>query len=125
MSPLPVCKPEDVGLSPAALSRLSSALQDRVAAGHLPGAVALVARHGKVGWFEAFGKQDPATGAPMRTDSIFRIYSMTKAIVSVGVMMLWEEGRLLLNDPVEKYLPALGSPKVGVIEGETMRLVAA
>jgi CubicO group peptidase (beta-lactamase class C family) len=86
--------------------------------GHLPGAVALVARHGKVGWFEAFGKQDPASGAPMSKDAIFRIYSMTKALVSVAVMMLWEEGRLLLNDPIEKYLPAFASPKVGVVEGE-------
>jgi CubicO group peptidase (beta-lactamase class C family) len=124
-APLPVCKPEDVGLSSAALGRLSAALQERVASGHLPGAVALVARHGKVGWFEAFGKQDPASGAPMRTDSIFRIYSMTKPLVSVGVMMLWEEGRLLLNDPIEKYLPALASPKVAVLEGDSMRLVPA
>jgi CubicO group peptidase (beta-lactamase class C family) len=123
-APLPVCKPEDVGLSSAALGRLSAALQDRVVSGHLPGAVALVARHGKVGWFEAFGKQDPASGGPMRPDSIFRVYSMTKPIVSVAVMMLWEEGRLLLNDPIEKYLPALGSPKVAV-DGDTTRLVAA
>ena len=85
----------------------------------------LVARHGKIAWFEAFGKQAPASGAPMTTDSLFRIYSMTKPLVSVGVMMLWEEGRLLLNDPVEKYLAPLASPKVAVIEGETMRLVAA
>jgi len=125
IAPLPVCQPEDVGLSSAALARLGSAFQDRIDRGHLPGAVALVARHGKVGWFQAFGKQDPVSGAPMRTDSLFRIYSMTKPLVSVGVMMLWEEGRLLLNDPIEKYLPALASPKVGVIEGETMRLVAA
>ena len=124
-APLPVCQPEDVGLSSTALGRLSAALQDRVASGHLPGAVALIARHGKVGWFQAFGKQDPVSGAPMRTDSIFRIYSMTKAIVSVGVMMLWEEGRLLLSDPIGKYLPALASPKVAMVEGDTMRLVAA
>jgi CubicO group peptidase (beta-lactamase class C family) len=124
-APLPVCKPEDVGLSSVALSRLSAALQDRVARGHLPGAVALVARHGKVAFQEAFGVRDPASGAPMEMDSIFRIYSMTKPIVSVGVMMLWEEGRLLLSDPIEKYLPALGAPKVAVIEGETMRQVAA
>ncbi len=125
ITPLPVCKPEDVGLSSIGLDRLSAALQDRIASGHLPGAVALVARHGKVGWFKAFGKLNPAGDAPMQTDSIFRIYSMTKPIVSTGVMMLWEEGRLLLNDPIEKYLPAFASPKVGVIEGGTMRLAAA
>ncbi len=90
ITPLPVCKPEDVGLSSSALDRLSAALQDRIASGHLPGAVALVARHGKVAWFNAFGKLNPAGDAPMQTDSIFRIYSMTKPIVSTGVMMLWE-----------------------------------
>ena len=124
-APLPVCQPEDVGLSSAALGRLSAAIESRVASGHLPGAVALVARHGKVAYHQAFGARDPANGAPMATDSIFRIYSMTKPIVSVGVMMLWEEGRLLLSDPIEKYLPAFASPKVGVIEGGTMRQVAA
>lgn len=122
---LPVCQPEDVGLSSAGLARLGAALQDRIASGHLPGAVALVARHGKVAWFEAFGRQDPASDAPMHRDSIFRIYSMTKPLVSVGVMMLWEEGRLMLNDPIEKYLPAFAQPKVGVAEGDTLRLVAA
>lgn len=124
-APLPVCQPEDVGLSSAALGRLGRALQDRIASGHLPGAVALVARHGKVAWFEAFGARDPAGAAPMRADSIFRIYSMTKPMVSVGVMMLWEEGRLLLNDPIEKYLPAFAAPKVAVLEGDTMRTVPA
>jgi CubicO group peptidase (beta-lactamase class C family) len=125
VSPLPVCQPEDVGLSSAALARLSTALNERIAAGHLPGAVALIGRHGKVAWFEAFGAQDPATGAPMRPDTIFRIYSMTKPIVSMGVMMLWEEGRLMLSDPIEKYLPAFAAPKVGVIEGGAMRTEAA
>jgi CubicO group peptidase (beta-lactamase class C family) len=115
---LPECTPEDVGLSSAALGRLSAAFQDRVASGHVPGAVALVARHGKVAYFEAFGARDPADGAPMRKDSVFRIYSMTKPLVSVGVMMLWEEGRLLLNDPIGKYLPALASPMVGAYQGD-------
>jgi CubicO group peptidase (beta-lactamase class C family) len=124
-TPLPTCKPEDVGLSSAALDRLSAALRQRIAGGHLPGAVALVARHGKVAYFEAFGARDSVSGAPMATDTIFRIYSMTKPIVSVGVMMLWEEGSLLLNDPIEKYLRPFASPKVGVVEGETMRLAAA
>lgn len=101
-APLPQCEPEDVGLSSTALGRLSAAFRDRIAAGHVPGAVALVARHGKVAYFEAFGAQDPASGKPMAKDSIFRMYSMTKAIVSVGVMMLWEEGKLLLGDPIAK-----------------------
>ena len=124
-TPLPTAKPEEVGLSSAALERLSSAIKDRVASGHVPGAVALVARHGKVAYFESFGAANPVTGAPMGNDSIFRIYSMTKAVVSVGVMMLWEEGRLLLGDPIEKYLPEFASMNVGVIKGETLETVPA
>ena len=125
MIQLPVAKPEDVGLSSAALDRLSAALKDRVAAGHLPGAVALVARHGKVAYHETFGAQDPVSGAPMTHDSIFRIYSMTKAIVSVAVMMLWEEGRLLLSDPIGKYIPELAAPKVGVVVDGRLQTVPA
>ena len=98
MTALPTASPEDVGLSSVALDRLSTALKDRVAAGHVPGAVALVARHGKIAYHQAFGAVAPG-GAPMTTDAIFRIYSMTKPIVSVAVMMLWEEGRVLLTDP--------------------------
>lgn len=124
-TPLPAAKPEDVGLSAAALERLSMALRDRVASGHVPGAVALVARHGKIAYHESFGTLDPATGAPMPQDAIFRIYSMTKAIVSVAVMMLWEEGRLLLGDPIGKYLPALANPMVGVVKDGTLTTVAA
>ena len=120
ITPLPLCEPEDVGLSSPALARLSAALRERITRGHLPGAVALVSRHGKIAWHEAFGAQDTASGRPMTRESIFRIYSMTKAIVSVGVMMLWEEGRLLLSDPIEKYIPAFASPRVGVISGETL-----
>ncbi len=123
--PLPTGRPEEVGLSTPALERLSSAIRDRVASGHVPGAVALVARHGKVAYFESFGIRDPASGAPMTNDAIFRIYSMTKAIVSVGAMMLWEEGRLLLGDPISKYIPDFASTKVGVIKGETLETVAA
>ena len=116
-SPLPIAKPEEVGLSQAALDRLSAALNDRIASGHIPGAVALVARHGKVAYHQSFGRQDPASDKPMGTDAIFRIYSMTKPIVSVAVMMLWEEGRLLLSDPIGKYIPAFNQTKVGVISG--------
>ena len=124
-APLPTARPEEVGLSAKALDRLSGVLKERVASGHVPGAVALVARHGKIAYFESFGLQDPATGIPMAHDSIFRIYSMTKAIVSVAVMMLWEEGRLLLSDPIGRYLPALASPKVGVTDGDTLTTVDA
>jgi len=115
ITPLPTATPEEVGLSSAALARLGDALGSRIAAGNIPGAVGLVARHGKVAWFESFGKLDPVSGAPMGTDALFRIYSMTKAIVSVGVMMLWEEGRLLLGDPIGKYIPAFDKTRVGVV----------
>jgi CubicO group peptidase (beta-lactamase class C family) len=124
-TPLPTANPEDVGLSAAALERLSAALKDRVASGHVPGGVALIARHGKIAYHESFGVLDPASGTPMPLDAIFRIYSMTKAIVSVAVMMLWEEGRLLLGDPIGKYLPALANPMVGVVEGGTLHKIPA
>jgi CubicO group peptidase (beta-lactamase class C family) len=116
-TPLPTAKPEEVGLNPAALDRLSAVLHDRIASGHIPGAVALVARHGKVAYHHSFGRLDPASDKPMGTDAIFRIYSMTKAIVSVAVMMLWEEGRLLLGDPIGQYIPAFNQTMVGVISG--------
>ncbi len=123
--PLPTAAPEAVGLSAAALARLTGVLRQRAADGRLPGGVALVARHGKVAYHEAFGVLDPATGTPMTRDAIFRIYSMTKAIVSVAVMMLWEEGRLLLSDPIGQYLPALANPQVGVVESGEMHTIAA
>ena len=125
INPLPTARAEEVGLDAAALERLSTALKDRVANGHIPGAVALIARHGKVAYFESFGRLDSASVAPMGTDAIFRIYSMTKTIVSVAVMILWEEGRLLLSDPIGRYLPALASPKVGIVTGSTYTSVDA
>lgn len=124
-TPLPIAKPEEVGLSQAALDRLSGALNDRIANGHIPGAVALVARHGKVAYHQSFGHLSPASDQPMGTDAIFRIYSMTKAIVSVAVMMLWEEGRVLLGDPIGKYIPAFNDTTVGIIaDGHYSRTAA-
>src|ERR1700744_5054536 len=117
---IPTANPEEVGLDPAALGRLGTALQDRIAAGEIPGAGALVARHGKTAYHQAFGVQDPASGKPMTTESIFRIYSMTKPIVSVAVMMLQEEGRFLLSDPIGKFIPAFNGTKVAVISGSHM-----
>ena len=124
IEPLPSAKPEEVGLSETALNRLSAALNERIAGGHIPGAVALVARHGKVAYHQSFGRLDPASDAPMGTDAIFRIYSMTKAIVSVAAMMLWEEGRLLLSDPISKFIPAFADTRVGVVSGDSYTLAA-
>src|SRR5262245_54460224 len=82
--------------------------------GTIPGAVVLVARHGKIALFEAVGVADPATKAPMTRDTIFRIYSMTKPITTVSAMMLFEEGHLQLSDPVAKYIAPFAGLKVGV-----------
>ncbi len=126
MSPsLPTAQPEEVGLAPDALQRLALALQTRVQQGHIPGAVALVARHGKIAFHQAFGRLDSTTDAPMSTDAIFRIYSMTKPIVSVAVMQLWEQGLLLLSDPISRYLPEFAAPKVAVLRDASLQSVPA
>jgi CubicO group peptidase (beta-lactamase class C family) len=123
--PLPKATPEDIGLSTAGLARLSRIMTGEVERGRVPGAVALIARRGQLGYFESFGMRDPASAAPMQLDTIFRIYSMTKPIVSVAIMMLWEEGRFLLSDPIAKYLPELGSLKVAVARGAEIDQVDA
>lgn len=102
------------GFSASRLENLTRRIQMDADARLIPGAVMLIARNGAVAYEKAIGVQDPATGAPMTPDSIFRIYSMTKPIVSVGVMMLVEQGRLLLSDPISRYLPELRRLKVGV-----------
>jgi len=114
---LPHANPLDVGLCPERTQRLMDVLRREVASGRLPGAVAMIARHGKIGLFEAAGQQDPSTGAPMKTDSIFRIYSMTKPVVSVAVMMLVERGQLLLSDPVSRWLPEYAKQQVATAQG--------
>jgi CubicO group peptidase (beta-lactamase class C family) len=107
-------RPEDVGLSSDRLKRLTSTFQGDVENGKIPGAVILIAREGKVAYFETIGFQDREKQLTMRRDAIFRIASMTKPIVSVAVMMLVEEGRIQLQDPVSVYLPELKDLKVGV-----------
>jgi CubicO group peptidase (beta-lactamase class C family) len=107
-------KPEEVGLSSTQLKRLEEATQKHIDEGLVPGAVMLVARRGKIAWMSVLGKRDVAAGDAMKFDSIFRIYSMTKPIVSVAVMQMVEEGRLQVSDPVSKYLPEIGKMKVGV-----------
>lgn len=113
---LPGTVPEAVGLSSERLALIGTKLKADIAAGKIPGAVVLVARKGKVAYFEAFGMQNKEAGIPLKNDSLFRIYSMTKPFASVAAMMLFEEGRLLLSDPVSKYIPAFKNVQVGVIE---------
>ncbi|TXL63750.1 serine hydrolase domain-containing protein [Zeimonas arvi] len=110
---LPAESPEALGLSSRALARAGDALRAEIARGRLPGAVALIARHGRVGWFEAFGRLGPDADTPMTRDAIFRIYSMTKPLVSLAAMMLVEEGRLMLDDPLERHLPEFAAQMVG------------
>src|SRR4051812_41743679 len=103
--PLPMAKPEEVGLDPARLARIRPAIEREVEESRLPGAVVMVARRGRLAYAEAIGFRDRAGNASMPADAIFRIYSMTKPLASVGAMILVEEGRLHLTDPVGKYLP--------------------
>src|ERR1700730_8512187 len=121
--PLPQAKPESLGLSSSRLQRMSDVFQREIDKGTMPGATIMVARGGQIGWFDALGKQDPAAGAPMTRDTIFRIFSMTKPIVSIGVMMLLEEGHFLLDDPIAKFIPEFSDQKVGVENNGKLDLV--
>jgi hypothetical protein len=114
---LPHAQPADVGLCPERTQRLMDVLRREVASGRLPGAVAMIARHGKIALLESVGQQDPASGTTMKNDSIFRIYSMTKPVVSVAVMMLMERGQLLLSDPVGQHLPEFANQRVHTPQG--------
>jgi len=100
---LPTASLASLGFDPARSAGLLDVLQAEVAKGRLPGAVALIARKGKVVLHEAIGQRDPASGAAMTRDAIFRIYSMTKPLVSVATMQLVEQGRLFLSNPVARY----------------------
>jgi CubicO group peptidase (beta-lactamase class C family) len=120
-----IADPSGLGLSESGLARLRRVLTREIERKRLPGAVAMIARQGKLGFLEAFGVQDPVSGAPMQIDSIFRIYSMTKPVVSVAIMMLVEEGRLFLADPLSKYVPAFADPKVAVERDGRVELVPA
>jgi CubicO group peptidase (beta-lactamase class C family) len=106
--------PEQVGFSRERLQRLTEHLRGEVETGQLPGAVMLIARHGKIAYYEAVGYRDKAAKAPMAKDAIFRIYSMSKPMTSVSAMTLVEQGRLLLENPVAAYIPQFADAKVGV-----------
>jgi CubicO group peptidase (beta-lactamase class C family) len=107
-------KPEDVGLSNEQLARLETATREHIEKGLLPGAIMLVVRDGKIAWHRVLGMRDKDKGEPMKPDSLFRIYSMTKPIVSVAIMMLVEQGRMQIGDPVSQYIPEFADMKVGV-----------
>ncbi len=115
--PLPRAAPESVGLDPARLARIRTAMQGYLDRHELPGGVVLVARHGKLAYELAFGES--------RVDTIFRIASQSKAITSTGIMMLVEEGRLVLSDPVSKFIPQFAKPVVAEPDGEGYRIVPA
>ncbi|MGY0573069.1 serine hydrolase domain-containing protein [Bradyrhizobium sp. RDM12] len=100
--------------TPEGLSKVSDYIRNEIATGKFPGAILLLQRHGKPVYYESFGVRDVATEISMSAGTIFRLYSMSKPITSVLAMMLVEEGRLAINDPVSKYIPAFAGMKVGV-----------
>jgi CubicO group peptidase (beta-lactamase class C family) len=118
-------KPEDAGFSRERLDRIISTLNDDVAKGTIPGATLLIARDGRIVLYRSVGWLDPATKTPLPNNAIFRIYSMSKPITSVAAMILVEQGKLMLGDPVQKYIPAFADMKVAVQKGgaQTVDLV--
>lgn len=104
--------PENVGMSSERLSRIDDMITDAIDEAQIPGAVALIARDGKIVYHKAFGMADNQAGRKMKKDDIFRIASQSKAITSTAVMMLWEEGKFRLDDPISKYIPAFGKAEV-------------
>src|SRR3974390_3172765 len=103
--PLPRARPEEVGLSSQRLADIAKTLNADIARNQIPWAVLAVARHGKLAYFEAFGFRDKVAGTPMTTDTIFTLASMTKPMVAVGALQLYEQGKLLMTEPLAKYLP--------------------
>ncbi len=113
MTTLASSDPHALGFEGERLQRIGVALDAEIALGTLPGAVVAIARGGELAYYEAFGQLDPAARTPMPKDAIFSIASMTKPIVTVAALMLYEEGRLMVNEPVGKYLPQLAKMRVG------------
>jgi len=110
--PLPRAKPEDVGMSSERLARIGTTLNADIEAGRIPGAVIAIARHGKLVMLDAYGWRDKAANIPMTTDTIFNIASMTKPMTTVGLLMLYEQGKVLIDDPVSKYFPKFANMRV-------------
>lgn len=116
---IPVIESQDVGISSVRLGRINKVMTEYVETGKLPGAVTLIARRGKIAHFETFGFMDIEAGKKMQKDSMFRIASMSKAVTSVAVMILYEEGNFLLTDPISKFIPEFENPMVIQIDPET------
>ncbi|SDT55268.1 serine hydrolase domain-containing protein [Bradyrhizobium canariense] len=110
--PLPRAKPEDVGMSSERLARIETTLKADIEAGRIPGAVIAIARHGKLVMLNAYGWRDKAAGVAMTTDTIFNIASMTKPMTTVGALMLYEQGKILIDDPLSKYFPKFANMRV-------------
>ena len=121
--PLPRAKPEAVGMSSQRLARIGEMLRADIDKGRIPGAVVAIARKGKLVYFEAFGHLDKEAGNRMTTDAIFNIASMTKPMVAVGALTLYEEGRVLIDDPVAKFLPQFAKMRVAVMNADSSAIV--
>ena len=111
---MPTAKPEEVGFSSERLQRIHELMQKNIDAGNFAGAVTLVARQGRIAHFETHGMMDLDAQKPMAKDAIFSIMSMTKPVVGVSILMMMEEGKVRLNDPVSKFIPQLKDLKVAV-----------
>lgn len=120
---LPLDAPGNLGFTATGLARLADVMRAEIARGTMPGAVVMVGRRGKVAFLEPFGVQDPRTGLPMRPDSVFRIFSMTKPVTSVAFMMLVEEGRIRIDEPLAGYIPEFADVQVARFSGNQMDLV--
>src|SRR5262252_4068979 len=116
MDPLPRAKPEEVGMSSERLADIARTLNADIARGQMPGAVLAVARHGKLVHFEAFGYRDKAANAPMTTDAIFNIASMTKPMTAVAALQLYEQGKLMMDEPLAKYFPRFADMQLAVLD---------
>ena len=112
MDTLPLVSPEQVGLSAARLARISTWMKGWVDSGKLPGLLVAVMRRGELAFAETYGKADVERNKPVRPDTIYRIYSMTKPLTSTAIMMLYEEGRFQLDDPISKFIPAFANQRV-------------
>lgn len=123
---IPASQPERVGLDPERLERISEYMEQRVADGTMVGGLAMIARNGRVAYTETWGMQDREAAEPMAEDTIFRIYSMSKPVTAVALMMLYEEGLFFLNDPVAKYIPELADLQVArsTADGGDTRIVS-